>query len=119
MWAQRPRRVRLCNSSCQLMQPVTMCLSLCKAFYCDCRWKRLDFVLLRLCVEATTLLTIKPIIFSCMQRVVLWERRNNTVEPFNETVQQVYSPAIRVDKGAGLILLSNFLVQLQFWCPLC
>lgn len=25
------------------------------------------------------------------QRVVLWQRRNNTVEPFNETVQQVSS----------------------------
>ena len=28
----------------------------------------------------------------CVQRVVLWQRRNNTVEPFNETVQQVDSP---------------------------
>ena len=27
----------------------------------------------------------------CMQRVLLWERRNNTVEPFGETVQQVYA----------------------------
>ena len=27
----------------------------------------------------------------CAQRVVLWQRRNNTVEPFNETVQQVGS----------------------------
>ena len=26
-----------------------------------------------------------------MQRILLWERRNNTVEPFGETVQQVYA----------------------------
>ena len=26
-----------------------------------------------------------------MQRVLLWERRNNIVQPFNETVQQVFS----------------------------
>ena len=26
-----------------------------------------------------------------MQRFVLWQRRNTTVEPFNETVQQVTS----------------------------
>ena len=27
----------------------------------------------------------------CSQRILLWERRNNTVEPFGETVQQVYA----------------------------
>ena len=26
-----------------------------------------------------------------LQRILLWERRNNTVEPFGETVQQVYA----------------------------
>ena len=26
-----------------------------------------------------------------MQRFLLWERRNNTVMPFNETVQQVFA----------------------------
>ena len=28
---------------------------------------------------------------TCLQRVLLWERRNNIVAPFNETVQQVFS----------------------------
>ncbi len=27
----------------------------------------------------------------CVQRFLLWERRNNTVQPFNETVQQVFA----------------------------
>ena len=27
--------------------------------------------------------------FWCPQRSLLWDRRNNIVEPFNETVQQV------------------------------
>jgi hypothetical protein len=26
-----------------------------------------------------------------MQRFLLWQRRNNTVAPFNETVQQVFA----------------------------
>lgn len=26
-----------------------------------------------------------------VQRFLLWERRNNTVQPFNETVQQVFA----------------------------
>jgi len=26
-----------------------------------------------------------------LQRIILWERRNNVVFPFNETVQQVFS----------------------------
>ena len=27
----------------------------------------------------------------CAQRMLLWQRRNNTVAPFNETVQQVFA----------------------------
>lgn len=27
----------------------------------------------------------------CLQRMLLWQRRNNTVMPFNETVQQVFA----------------------------
>ena len=29
--------------------------------------------------------------YAGMQRILLWERRNNTVQPFNETVQQVFA----------------------------
>lgn len=36
--------------------------------------------------------TLYKLLMLCVQRVVLWQRRNNTVEPFNETVQQVGSP---------------------------
>ena len=32
-----------------------------------------------------------PAIAAAAQRFLLWERRNNTVMPFNETVQQVFA----------------------------
>ena len=33
----------------------------------------------------------RKVVYKCVQRILLWERRNNTVEPFGETVQQVYA----------------------------
>ena len=46
-----------------------------------------------------------------MQRILLWERRNNTVEPFGETVQQVFAriSALR-DRLDGTVVSCNLIM---------
>lgn len=48
----------------------------------------------------------------CLQHVLLWERRNNTVPPFGETVQQVFSriSALRDSLDGPQVCLLRYVV---------
>jgi len=52
-----------------------------------------------------------------VQRILLWERRNNTVEPFGETVQQVFArvSALR-DRLDGTVVSICAMLSVVYHC---
>ena len=60
---------------------------------CHCTYsaKHLSACTARLSLRRALPQSTSDLVLARLQRVLLWERRNNNVPPFNETVQQVFS----------------------------